>query len=39
MISPGWPHDRGGNAVTARRWARRLRELGARVRIARAYDG
>lgn len=39
LITPSAPHDRSGNTATAQRWARRLRELGARVRVASAYSG
>ena len=39
MISPGWPRRGGGNTVTALRWRRRLRELGARVHTAATYAG
>jgi putative glycosyltransferase (TIGR04348 family) len=39
MISPSTPPSRDGNAVTAARWARCLRELGHRVRIQRTYAG
>jgi len=37
LITPAPKQSRGGNRVTARRWARLLRELGHEVRVARDY--
>lgn len=37
LITPAPKQSRAGNQVTARRWARLLRELGHEVRIARDY--
>jgi putative glycosyltransferase (TIGR04348 family) len=39
IACPAPAHSRKGNRVTAVRWARILKGLGHRVRIARAYDG
>jgi len=39
LITPGGPTSRTGNRVAASRWARILRRLGHRVRIAADYDG
>ena len=39
IITPAPPRSRYGNRVTAVRWARILRSLGHRVRIAREYKG
>jgi putative glycosyltransferase (TIGR04348 family) len=39
MITPVPAQSRQGNRVTALRWARILRALGHRVRIAQDYDG
>ena len=39
IITPAPPRSRYGNRVTAERWARILRSLGHRVRIAREYRG
>ena len=38
MISPSLPAARNGNGITAARWARRLRELGHRVRLVPTGD-
>ncbi|HEV2545845.1 MAG TPA: selenoneine biosynthesis selenosugar synthase SenB [Stellaceae bacterium] len=37
LITPAPKQSRAGNQVTARRWARLLRELGHEVRVARDY--
>jgi putative glycosyltransferase (TIGR04348 family) len=39
IITPSPPRSHYGNRVTAQRWARILKELGHRVRIAEAYKG
>jgi putative glycosyltransferase (TIGR04348 family) len=39
LITPDGPTKRTGNRVAASRWARILRQLGHRVRIAADYDG
>ncbi len=39
LVTPAPPGSRKGNRVTAARWARFLRELGCRVRIAEDYRG
>lgn len=39
IVTPDATGPRGGNRVTAQRWARLLRELGHRVRVAGAYTG
>jgi putative glycosyltransferase (TIGR04348 family) len=39
LITPRGPTSRTGNSVAARRWARILRGLGHRVRLAADYDG
>ena len=39
IITPAPPRSRYGNRVTALRWARILRNLGHRIRIAQEYDG
>ncbi|MDP1965006.1 MAG: selenoneine biosynthesis selenosugar synthase SenB [Reyranella sp.] len=39
LITPEGPTSRTGNRVAASRWARILRHLGHRVRIAPDYDG
>ncbi len=39
IIHPAQPRTRTGNRVTALRWACHLRNLGARVFVAREYDG
>ncbi|HEX5419504.1 MAG TPA: TIGR04348 family glycosyltransferase, partial [Gammaproteobacteria bacterium] len=39
LITPAGKQSRSGNRTTAVRWARLLRELGHRVRMAEAYDG
>ena len=39
LITPEGPTSRTGNRVAAARWARILRRLGHRVRIASDYDG
>ncbi|HMC90312.1 MAG TPA: selenoneine biosynthesis selenosugar synthase SenB [Gemmataceae bacterium] len=39
MACPAPAHSRKGNRVTAVRWARILKGLGHRLRIARQYDG
>src|SRR4051812_35971771 len=39
LATPAPPGSRTGNRVTALRWARLLRELGHRVRIAQDYVG
>ena len=38
-MSPAPPGARTGNGVTARRWARILRDLGHRVVVEQAYEG
>jgi putative glycosyltransferase (TIGR04348 family) len=37
LITPAPKQSRAGNGVTARRWARLIRELGHEVRVARDY--
>ncbi len=39
LITPEGPTSRTGNRVAAARWARILRRLGHRVRVAADYDG
>lgn len=39
LITPAGPTARTGNRVSASRWARILRKLGHRVRVAADYDG
>jgi putative glycosyltransferase (TIGR04348 family) len=39
LITPKGPTSRTGNRVAASRWARILRRLGHRVRVASDYDG
>lgn len=39
LITPDGPSSRTGNKVAASRWARILRKLGHRVRVAADYDG
>jgi len=39
LVSPASPGGRTGNATTAQRWARLLRDLGHRVRVRSAYEG
>lgn len=39
LVTPAPPRSRKGNRVTALRWARILRNLGHRVRIAQEYAG
>jgi putative glycosyltransferase (TIGR04348 family) len=39
LITPEGPTSRTGNRVAAARWARILRRLGHRVRVASDYDG
>ncbi len=39
LITPPGPTSRTGNKVAANRWARLLRQLGHRVRVAFDYDG
>lgn len=39
LITPQGPTSRTGNQIAAARWARLLRRLGHRVRIATDYDG
>lgn len=39
LITPEGPTSRTGNRVAATRWARILRRLGHRVRVASDYDG
>jgi putative glycosyltransferase (TIGR04348 family) len=39
LITPARPPSRSGNRTTALRWARILRELGHRVRVATEYQG
>lgn len=39
IVSPALPGSRTGNATTAARWARCLRELGHRVRVRETWDG
>ena len=39
LVTPAPPGSRKGNRVTATRWARFLRELGHRVRVAEGYRG
>ena len=39
LITPSGPTSRTGNRIAATRWARILRHLGHRVRLAADYDG
>jgi putative glycosyltransferase (TIGR04348 family) len=39
LVSPAPPRSRKGNGVTARRWARLLRQLGHRVALKQDYRG
>jgi putative glycosyltransferase (TIGR04348 family) len=39
LITPARPSSRSGNRTTAVRWARILRRLGHKVRVATKYDG
>ncbi len=39
LITPAKKHSRAGNRATAMRWARILRDLGHRVKVAVSYDG
>jgi hypothetical protein len=39
MITPVPAQSRQGNRVTARRWARLLRDLGHHVTVAQEFDG
>jgi putative glycosyltransferase (TIGR04348 family) len=39
LVTPAPPGSRKGNRVTATRWARLLRQLGHRVRVAEDYRG
>ncbi len=39
IVTPAGPALRTGNRVTALRWARRLRELGARVQVSTQWRG
>lgn len=39
IITPAPPRSRAGNRITALRWARLLRQLGQRVRVAERYAG
>jgi putative glycosyltransferase (TIGR04348 family) len=39
IITPAPPGSRKGNRITARRWARLLRQLGHRVAVRQAYRG
>ncbi len=39
LVSPTSPAGRTGNATTAERWARLLRDSGQRVRVQGAYEG
>src|SRR5688572_16844699 len=39
LITPEGPTSRTGNQVAAARWARILRRLGHRVRVAPRHDG
>ncbi len=39
MVSPAPPGSRTGNATTAARWSRRLRQLGHRVAVRTTWDG
>jgi hypothetical protein len=39
IVTPAGPELRTGNRVTALRWARRLRELGARVQVRTQWTG
>jgi putative glycosyltransferase (TIGR04348 family) len=39
LITPEGPTSRTGNRVAATRWARILRQLGHRVKVASRYDG
>jgi putative glycosyltransferase (TIGR04348 family) len=39
LVTPALPRKNNGNGVTARRWARILRDLGHRVVVEEAYDG
>ena len=38
LVTPAAQGTRSGNRTTAARWARLLRELGHRVRVALAYE-
>src|SRR4051794_815263 len=39
LVCPAPPGSRKGNRVTAERWARLLRQLGHRARVAGDWDG
>jgi len=39
LITPAHKRSRAGNRTTAMRWARILRDLGAHVQVATAYEG
>ncbi|HZI37646.1 MAG TPA: selenoneine biosynthesis selenosugar synthase SenB [Acidimicrobiia bacterium] len=39
LVTPALPRRNNGNGVTARRWARILRELGHRVVVEETYEG
>jgi putative glycosyltransferase (TIGR04348 family) len=39
IVTPSRPGSATGNGVTAQRWARILRALGRRVKVATAYEG